>query len=111
MKIFNKLVRDKIPEIIREKDNKTCTTEILDDDKYLEELNRKLQEELKEYLESGEVEELADLEEVLRAILDAKKCSYEDFEKIRDAKAEKRGSFKKRIFLVSTSITSISVSV
>lgn len=102
MKIFNKLVRDKIPEIIREKDNKTCTTEILDDDKYLEELNRKLQEELKEYLESGEVEELADLEEVLRAILKVKKVDYNNFEKIRKDKAEKRGAFDKKIFLIST---------
>lgn len=102
MKIFNKLVRDKIPEIIREKDNKTCTTEILDDDKYLEELNRKLQEELKEYLESGEVEELADLEEVLRAILKAKKIDYNNFEKIRKDKVEKRGAFDKKIFLIST---------
>ncbi len=102
MKIFNKLVRDKIPEIIREKDNKTCTTEILDDDKYLEELNRKLQEELKEYLESGEVEELADLEEVLRAILKAKKVDYNNFEKIRKDKVEKRGAFDKKIFLIST---------
>ena len=102
MKIFKKLVRDKIPEIIREKDNKTCTTEILDNDKYLEELNRKLQEELKEYLESGEVEELADLEEVLRAILKAKKVDYNNFEKIRKDKVEKRGAFDKKIFLIST---------
>lgn len=102
MKIFNKLVRDKIPEIIREKDNSTCTTEILDDDKYLEELNRKLQEELKEYLESGKLEELADLEEVLRAILKVKKVDYNNFEKIRKDKVEKRGAFDKKIFLVST---------
>lgn len=102
MKIFNKLVRDKIPEIIKEKDNKTCTTEILDDDKYLEELNRKLQEELKEYLESGKLEELADLEEVLRAILKVKKVDYNNFEKIRKDKVEKRGAFDKKIFLIST---------
>ena len=102
MKIFNKLVRDKIPEIIREKDNRTCTTEILDDDKYLEELNRKLQEELKEYLESGKLEELADLEEVLRAILKVKKVDYNNFEKIRKDKVEKRGAFDKKIFLIST---------
>ena len=52
-----------------------------------------------EYLQSGEVEELADLEEVLRAILDVKKVSYSDFEKIRNEKVEKRGAFKKKIFL------------
>jgi len=60
-----------------------------------------MQEELKEYLESGEVEELADLEEVLRAILDVKNVSYEEFENIRNTKVEKRGAFKEKIFLES----------
>ena len=101
MKVYNKLVRDKIPEIIFENDRKTCKTRVLDTDEYLKELNIKLQEELKEYLESGDVEELADLEEVLRAILDVKNVSYEEFENIRKAKADKRGAFAKRIFLES----------
>lgn len=100
MKIYNKLVRDKIPDIIKS-DNKTCLTKVLDDEEYLSSLNTKLQEEMKEYLQSGEVEELADLEEVLRAILDVKKVSYEDFEKIRLEKVSKRGTFKKKIFLES----------
>ena len=100
MKIYNKLVRDKIPDIIKS-DNKTCLTKVLDDEEYLFSLNTKLQEEMKEYLESGKVEELADLEEVLRAILDIKKVSYEDFEKIRLEKVSKRGTFKKKIFLES----------
>ena len=103
MKIYNKLVRDKIPEIIVADDGKTCKTRILEDDEYLDCLNAKMQEELKEYLESGDVEELADLEEVLRAVLDAKKVSYEEFEKIRNAKVEKRGAFKEKIFLESVS--------
>ena len=101
MKIYNKLVRDKIPEIIAGDNGKTCVTRIMEDDEYLETLNKKMQEELKEYLESGDVEELADLEEVLRAILDVKNVSYEDFEIIRNTKVEKRGSFKKKIFLES----------
>ena len=100
MKIYNKLVRDKIPDIIKS-DNKTCLTKVLDDEEYLSSLNTKLQEEMKEYLESGKVEELADLEEVLRAILDVKKVSYEDFEKIRLDKVSKRGAYKKKIFLES----------
>ena len=100
MKIYNKLVRDKIPEII-ENDNKTCSTRIVDDKEYLDSLNTKLQEELKEYLESEEVEELADLEEVLRAVLKAKGVEYSDFEKIRLSKVEKRGAFDKKIFLES----------
>ena len=85
MKTYNKLVRDKIPEII-ESNNETCKTRILDNAEYLQELNKKLKEEMTEYLESGDIEELADLEEVLRAILNAKDCKYEDFEKIRLAK-------------------------
>lgn len=103
MKLYNKLVRDKIPEIIAGDNGKTCVTRIMEDDEYLKALNTKMQEELKEYLESGEVEELADLEEVLRAILDVKKVSYEEFEKIRKAKVNKRGAFKKKIFLESVS--------
>lgn len=100
MKVYNKLVRDKIPEIINGDNGCTCNTRILNDEEYLIELNRKLQEELKEYLESGEVEELADMEEVLRAILDVKKVSYEGFENIRNKKVEKRGAFKDKIFLI-----------
>ena len=82
---------------------KTCVTRIMEDDEYLESLNIKMQEELKEYLESGDVEELADLEEVLRAILDVKKVTYEKFENIRNAQVEKRGAFKDKIFLESVS--------
>ena len=103
MKIYNKLVRDKIPAIIVADNGKTCKTRIMEDDEYLESLNIKMQEELKEYLESGDIEELADLEEVLRAILNAKKVSYEEFEKIRNSKVEKRGAFKEKIFLESVS--------
>lgn len=101
MKVFNKLVRDKIPQII-ESNNEKCQTRILDNDEYLQELNTKLREELNEYLESGDIEELADMEEVMRAILDAKGCTYEEFDTIRDQKVIKRGAFKDRIFLIST---------
>ena len=96
---YNKLVRDKIPIIIERNEGRFCKTRILDDEEYLIELNKKIQEELTEYLENGEVEELADLEEVLRAILDSKGVSYEAFEKIRQEKVNKRGAFKDRIYL------------
>lgn len=101
MTIYNKLVRDKIPEIIT-KNNEVCKTRILSDEEYLNELNKKIKEEVDEYLDSGEIEELADIEEVLRAILDVKKCTYTDFDKIRQNKIEKRGDFKNKIFLEST---------
>ena len=101
MKIYTKLVRDKIPEIIANDNGKTCKIRIMQDNEYLDSLNQKIQEELNEYLESGDIEELADLEEVLRAILNVKKVSYEDFEKIRHSKVEKRGAFNDKIFLES----------
>lgn len=102
--IFNKLVRDKIPEII-EQDGKTCKTRILTDDEYLQALNAKLQEEVNEYLECGSVEELADIEEVLRAILARRGIEYKSLEAVRKVKAYHRGAFKKKIFLESVEDT------
>lgn len=101
MILYNKLVRDKIPEII-EKDNCISYIRTLDSKEYLEELNKKLSEELNEYLQSGDIEELADLVEVVLGIIDCKNVSVSDFEKIRESKVLKRGAFKKRIFLEKT---------
>ena len=98
MGTYNKLVRDKIPDIIKSNGEKPIIKR-LDDSEYIYQLNINILEEINEYLESGEVEELADLEEVLRAILDYKKISYSEFEEIRKEKVKKRGAFKKRIFL------------
>ncbi len=101
MKIYNKLVRDKIPQIIQS-NGQSCKTRVLDNKEYLEQLNIKLKEETNEYLESGEVEELADIEEVLRAILQVKGCDYTSFDKLRQSKVDKRGAFEDKIFLEST---------
>ena len=57
------------------------TYKVETEEEIYDELNKKIKEELFEYLESSEIEELADLEEVLRAILDVKKCSFEEFGK------------------------------
>lgn len=97
-KIYNKLVRDKIPEII-EKDNCIPITRILNDEEYIKELNKKLKEEINEYLEDDNTEELADVVEVIMQFLDSKNINIEDFEKIRKTKVEKRGAFKNKIFL------------
>jgi predicted house-cleaning noncanonical NTP pyrophosphatase (MazG superfamily) len=94
----NKLVRDKIPEII-EDSGKECVCEILSDDQYIKMLNEKLQEEVNEYFESGSVEELADIGEVMHAILAYKNVSIEEFQKVRIEKLEARGGFKNKIFL------------
>ena len=101
MKYYNKLVRDKIPDIIKKKGEK-CSFHVLTNKEYLFELNKKLQEEMQEYLASEDIEELADLEEVLRAILEYKNYSYEEFEKIRKSKVNKKGAFKNKIYLEST---------
>ena len=96
--VYNKLVRDKIPEII-ENDGKTCTCSILSDEEYLKKLDEKLGEELAEYQESKSMEELADLLEVMRAVAAARGSSMEEVEKIRQEKARKRGGFEKKILL------------
>lgn len=95
---YHKLVRDKIPEII-EKSGKKAIIEKLDDKGYIDLLNKKLGEELREYLKSGRVEELADIVEVIYAILDFKKMSVSEFEEIRLDKVNKRGAFKERLLL------------
>ena len=98
MKIYNKLVRDNIPEIMI-KNKAKPVTRILSDEEYIIELNKKLLEEVKEYLESGEIEELADIEEVIIAILNAKNTTKDNLEEIRQTKVKKRGAFNKKIFL------------
>lgn len=98
MKIYNKLVRDKITDII-EADGRITKYRILDDNEYRQELNKKLQEEVKEYLEDNNAEELADIVEVIYGILNSMDVSIKEFEKIRINKQEKRGAFEKKIYL------------
>ena len=96
---YNKLVRDRIPEII-ETSGKTCVTEILPDDEYLCMIDAKLDEELAEYHKDQNIEELADLMEVIYAAAIARGYTIEQLENVRAEKAEKRGSFQKKILLV-----------
>ena len=96
---YNKLVRDKIPEIILSKGD-TPVTEVLSDDEYFKALNQKLQEEVAEYLEDFETEELADIIEVIFSIAEQKGVSRNDLEKIRAKKHEERGGFHKKINLI-----------
>ncbi|MBQ4580635.1 MAG: nucleoside triphosphate pyrophosphohydrolase [Clostridia bacterium] len=100
--IHNKLVRDKIPQII-EASGKTCVTRILPDAEYIAALDMKLQEELDEYLADGSMEELADLLEVMMACAKARGHDFSEVEAIRREKAGKRGGFAQRIFLESVS--------
>lgn len=97
-KTYNKLVRDRIPEII-EATGATCSYEVLAEDKYIEMLDAKLEEELAEYQESKSLEELADLLEVMVAVVDARGYSWGELTSVREKKREDRGGFEKRLLL------------
>ena len=98
-KIYNKLVRDLIPNIIEESGNE-CRTRILSDDEYLKMLDAKLDEELLEYHQDQSIEELADLLELIQAAAIARGFTLEELESVRAEKAKKRGGFDKKIFLI-----------
>lgn len=98
MKVYNKLVRDKIPEIIAA-DGKIAKTRILNKQEYLEALIKKLNEEYEEFKEDQSVEELADLLEVILSLADALNIKHSELAKTLSNKALEKGSFKRRIFL------------
>lgn len=95
---YDKLIRDRIPEIIEKHGNKAIV-EVLDKQNFPKYLKLKLAEELQEYLASDNVEELADLVEVVYALLDCAGVSRAEFEAIRKAKLEDRGGFKEKLLL------------
>lgn len=98
---YNKLVRDNIPKIIIDC-GKTPYTRILKEDEYLIELRKKLQEELEEFLRSdNDINELADIIEVIEAVVKANGSSLSEVMDIKSRKQEKNGAFDKRIFLES----------
>lgn len=98
-KTYNKLVRDLIPEVIEASGNK-CRTRVLSDEEYLEMLDAKLDEELAEYHKDQNIEELADLLELIRAAAIARGYTFEELETARAEKAKERGGFEKKIFLI-----------
>jgi predicted house-cleaning noncanonical NTP pyrophosphatase (MazG superfamily) len=103
MPIYNKLVRDRIPEII-DKTGKTLTSRILSTEEYIEALRKKSYEELEEYMNASDndsaLEELADLLEIIHALAEVHGSTADEVEKIRVRKAEERGGFKEKIFLI-----------
>ena len=98
MKTYHKLVRDRIPEII-EADVKTCVCETLSDEEYIRLRDDKLSEELAEYQESKSQEELADLLEVMQAVVRARGWTLDELEQVRADKVAERGGFAKKILL------------
>lgn len=105
-KTWNKLVRDKIPEYLALKDIKALTRVLAKKD-YLVELRKKLTEEILEYFaakkKKDRLEELADVLEVIYALAELDGCSPKELEKIRLEKADERGAFRDRVFLIETS--------
>lgn len=101
MPIYNKLVRDKIPEIILA-DKGTPITRTLDDGEYLQELVKKLKEETAEFEADNNLEELADILEVLNALTVAIGKTSKELEVVRAQKAKTRGAFERRLFLERT---------
>ncbi len=95
---YNKLIRDNIPEIIKN-NGKECTIEVLNNEKYIYYLEEKLKEEMAEYFESKDVEELTDLVEVAYALAKAKGYTTEQFNDMRQEKCRKNGAFEKRLLL------------
>ncbi|MDE5670015.1 MAG: nucleoside triphosphate pyrophosphohydrolase [Eubacterium sp.] len=98
MRVYNKLVRDNIPDIIRG-NGETPHISIMDDDKYLQELKTKLIEETNEFIESEELTELADILEVVEHLAKAKGSNLDEVLELKKQKAVKNGAFEKKIFL------------
>ncbi|MEZ3165224.1 nucleoside triphosphate pyrophosphohydrolase [Halorubrum sp. RMP-47] len=95
---FDKLVRDRIPQVIKE-NGEEPTIHHADGDEYSERLAEKLDEEATEYLESREVSELADVLEVVHAIRKDRGVTLEELQEIRTQKAKERGRFDEGIVL------------
>ncbi len=103
MPIYNKLVRDWIPQVI-EATGKTCVTSVLEPSEYLGEIKTKMLEEALEFQEASSpqeaVEELADILELVHTALAVYGVSYEQLEQVRVQKKDKRGGFSQGIYLI-----------
>ena len=99
--MYKKLVRDNIPDIIRN-NNEEPITRVLSDNEYKIELEKKLYEEYNEVINSennDRIEELADMLEVMISLAELENKTFDDIEKVRILKKEKRGGFSKKIYL------------
>lgn len=98
-KEYDKIVRDRIPEII-EASGRKAEYETVDTEKAITGLEAKLGEELSEYLADHSLEEMADLLEVMRGILHHRGISWDELEAVRQKKYALRGGFEKGIRLL-----------
>jgi len=99
--MHNKLIRDKIIDIINSK-KEYATTHVASESEYKIKLREKLLEEVGEFLDDENEEEMADILEVLNSLCKSRGWDMKEVEKIRKLKAEKRGSFDRRIILDET---------
>lgn len=95
---YNKIVRDKIPEIIQS-NGKNCDVTYVSNKEAIDFLAEKVLEEGKEFIETPTKEELADLYEVLDAIMTKKGWRKTEIDRIRSDKGKKNGLFKNNIIL------------
>lgn len=98
-KVYHKLIRDRIPQII-EAQGQVCVVKKLSDEDYLAMVDAKLDEELAEYHKDQNLEELADLLEVIYAAAAARGYTVDQLEQLRAEKAEKRGGFREKLLLL-----------
>lgn len=96
---MEKLVRDRIPDIIAEENGGEVTYRIADRAEYSDFLLKKLTEEVNEFLESRDPIELADILEVIHHLGKEAGRSPEDLEELRREKEIQRGAFRKRIIM------------
>lgn len=101
MIVYNKVIRDHIPEVI-EKSGKKYEIKVLNDEEYLAGLKKKLVEEIDEFIEADDVNELADILEVVYSIARLKGVSKKQLEEMRKAKETMNGGFNKNLYLIKT---------
>lgn len=105
---YPKLVRDRIPEIIREADGREVPTRILDDAEFEEALRKKAIEEATELAEVDSdthlLEEVADVEEIIDELLRLRGLTREQVRTIQEEKRQKRGGFGQRILMLSNEV-------
>ena len=103
MPIYNKLVRDLIPQVVEAAGKKPITC-VLAPEEHLKEIKLKMQEEALEFQQADDqqeaIEELADILELVHASLAVYGVSYEQLENVRVQKKEKRGGFSEGIYLI-----------
>ncbi len=100
-KVYNKLIRDNIPVILKQK-GITVKIHIADDKEFTKKLLEKLNEEVTEYTQTQTIDEMADIFEVITTILEQKKWTIEQVIAIQQQKRQQKGAFTQKIILEET---------